>query len=170
MKIGVIIDSFRKDFLSSIKEAKEIGADGVQIGARFLTNKKDELAGNPVSESRAVSVKEAKKMLSDVGIAVSAVCGDFGCDMYYTKNRDYIDLEKRLLDMAFELGTNIVTTHIGVVPERRIACSTRACTRYATSLPSTQIPWAVTSLLKRVPKRLTFLKNSLTISVLRALR
>lgn len=124
MKIGVIIDSFRKDFLSSIREAKAIGADGVQIGARFLTNKKDELAGNPVSESRVVSVKEAKKMLSDVGIAVSAVCGDFGCDMYYTKNRDYIDLEKRLLDMAFELGTNIVTTHIGVVPE------TEDCVQY----------------------------------------
>ena len=70
MKIGVIIDSFRKDFLSSIKEAKSIGADGVQIGARFLTNKKDELAGNPVSESRVVSVKEAKKMLSDVGADV----------------------------------------------------------------------------------------------------
>ncbi len=124
MKIGVIIDSFRKDFLSSIKEAKAVGANGVQIGARFLTTKKDELAGNPVSESRVISVAEAKKMLSDVGIGVSAICGDFGCDMYYTKNRDYIDLEKRLLDMAFELGTNIVTTHIGVVPE------TENCVQY----------------------------------------
>ena len=96
MKIGVIIDSFRKDFLSSIKDAKAVGADGVQIGARFLTNKKDELAGN-TSESRVVSVADAKAMLEDVGIKVSAICGDFGCDMYYTKNREYIDLEKDFL-------------------------------------------------------------------------
>ena len=32
MKIGVIVDSFRKDFKSAIAEAKAIGADGVQIG------------------------------------------------------------------------------------------------------------------------------------------
>ena len=117
MKIGVIIDSFRQDFLSSLKSAKSVGADGVQIGARFLTTKKDELAGNHGGESRVVSVADAKSMLEEVGIKVSAICGEFGCDMYYTKNREYIDLEKRLLEMAFELGTNIVTTHIGVVPE-----------------------------------------------------
>ena len=124
MKIGVIIDSFRKDFYSSIKDAKAVGADGVQIGTRFLTTKRDELAGNPIKENLMVSVSEAKKMLADVGISVSAICGDFGCDMYYTKDRDLIDLEKRLLDMAFELGTNIVTTHIGVVPE------TEDCVQY----------------------------------------
>ena len=37
--------------------------------------------------------------------------------MYYTRDRKLIDVEKRLLEMALELGTNIVTTHIGVVPE-----------------------------------------------------
>ena len=122
MKVGVIIDSFRKNFEDSIKEAKAIGADGVQIGARFLVGKKDELAGG--GASGVVSVTEAKKILDDNGIKASAICGDFGCDMYYTKDRALIDIEKRLLEMAFELGTNIVTTHIGVVPE------TKACVQY----------------------------------------
>ncbi len=116
MKIGVIIDSFRLDFASAVKKAREVGADGVQIGARFLVGKRDEMAANVKGEG-TVEISEAKKILADSGIKVSAICGDFGCEMYYTKNRELIDVEKRLLEMAKELGTNIVTTHIGVVPE-----------------------------------------------------
>ena len=44
--------------------------------------------------------------------------------MYYEKNRPLIDREKRILEMAKELGTDIVTTHIGVVPE------TKNCVQY----------------------------------------
>ena len=124
MKVGVIIDSFRTDFATAVREAKAVGADGVQIGARFLTGRVDELAGNTSEVLKPVSVSEAKKILADTGIAVSAVCGDFGCDMYYTKDRNLIDVEKRLLDMAKELGTNVVTTHIGVVPD------TEDCVQY----------------------------------------
>ncbi len=116
MKIGVIIDSFRTDFKSAVKLAKDVGADGVQIGARFLVGLADELACGSY-ESRIVEISEARKILADSGLSASAVCGDFGCDMYYTRDRKLIDTEKRLLDMAMELGTNIVTTHIGVVPE-----------------------------------------------------
>ncbi len=116
MKIGVIIDSFRKDFRSSVAEAKAVGADGIQIGARFLIGEGDKMVAHS-SESCQVSLSEAKKIIADYGIAVSAICGDFGCDMYYTRDRAKIDTEKRLLEMAKELGTNIVTTHIGVVPE-----------------------------------------------------
>ena len=124
MKIGVIIDSFRCDFASAVKQAKAVGADGIQIGARFLTGREDELAANPSETRRVVPLSEMKKILADTDIAVSAVCGDFGCDMYYTKDRKLIDVEKRLLEMAKELGTNIVTTHIGVVPE------TENCVQY----------------------------------------
>ena len=116
MKIGVIIDSFRKDFRSSIEAAREVGADGVQIGAKFLVGKEDELAGHS-SGPEIVSISEAKKILDANGVKPSAICGDFGCAMYYTRDRALIDTEKRLLDMALELGTNIVTTHIGVVPD-----------------------------------------------------
>ena len=123
MKIGVIIDSFRQNFAEAVASAKAVGADGVQIGAQFLVGRRDELmgGGKPVG---CVGVPEAKKILADTGVEVSAVCGDFGCDMYYTKDRRLIDVEKRLLEMAKELGTNIVTTHIGVVPE------TKNCVQY----------------------------------------
>ncbi len=106
MKIGVIIDSFRKDFESSVSEARSIGADGVQIGHKFLVGDSD----------LRVDLAKAKKILSDNGIAASAVCADIGCKMFYTKNRECIELEKKLLYIAKELGTNIATTHIGVVP------------------------------------------------------
>ena len=115
MKIGVIVDSFRKDFKSSILEAKKIGANGVQIGHKFLMG----------DSNYRIDVAEAKKILVDNGIEVSAICADIGCDMFYTKNRELIDKEKKLLYISKELGTNIATTHIGVVPEDK------NCSQYA---------------------------------------
>ena len=115
MKIGVIIDSFRKDFESAVLETKSIGADGLQIGHRFLL-------GDSI---RRVDINEAKKIMDDNGIAVSAVCADIGCEMFYTKNRELIEKEKKLLCIAKELGTNIATTHIGVIPEDK------SCAQYA---------------------------------------
>lgn len=114
MKIGVIVDSFRKDFKSAIAEAKAIGADGVQIGHKFLIGDSD----------LRIDVKEAKKVLDDAGIECSAVCADIGCKMFYTGSREEIEKEKKLLYIAKELGTNIATTHIGVVP------TDKACEQY----------------------------------------
>lgn len=114
MKIGVIIDSFKKDFRTSLKEAKRIGADGIQMYAgRFL----------PLFASKA-EVAECKRTVNGEGLLFSAICGDFGCAMYYEKDRAMIDREKWVLETAKELGTNIVTTHIGVVPE------TENCVQY----------------------------------------
>ena len=107
MKIGVIIESFQKDLLSSLQEAKAIGADGIQLYAgnflKFHADKKE--------------IKALKQMADDHGLLFSALCGDFGCDMFYQENRELIEREKWVLEAALELGTNIVTTHIGVVPE-----------------------------------------------------
>jgi len=61
--------------------------------------------------------KELKKKVNDQGMVFSALCGDFGCKMFYEPTQAEIDREKKCLDLAFELGTKIVTTHIGVVPE-----------------------------------------------------
>lgn len=109
MKVGVIIESFRKDLKSSLSEAHEIGADGIQLYAgKFLP-----------FEATAAEVSELRKTVNGYGLEFSAICGDFGCAMYYERNRELIDREKRIMDMARELGTNIVTTHIGVVPENK---------------------------------------------------
>jgi sugar phosphate isomerase/epimerase len=114
MKIGAILESFRKDFFTSLKEAKKVGADGIQAyaGAAFSFDATD------------ADLEEMKSIVNGEGLVFSAICGDFGNAMYYEQDRKLIDREKRILEMAKILGTNIVTTHIGVVPE------TENCVQY----------------------------------------
>ena len=109
MKIGVIAESFRKPFPQAIKEARALGADGVQAyaGQAF-----------PFDADKS-KLSEIKKITEGEGLCFSAICGDFGCAMYYECDRSMIDREKRILEMAKELGTDVVTTHIGVVPENK---------------------------------------------------
>lgn len=107
MKIGAIIESFAKPFDEALAEAKKVGAEGIQV-----------YAGHSFSfDATDKDLKEIRKKVEDHGLAFSAICGDFGCGMYYQRDREMIDREKRILEMAKILGTNIVTTHIGVVPE-----------------------------------------------------
>ena len=52
------------------------------------------------------------------GLVVSALCGDFGQGFGDSeKNPELIERSKRVLDLAKDLETDVVTTHIGVVPE-----------------------------------------------------
>lgn len=107
MKIGAIADSFRKPLIEAIEQISALGLNGVQMYA-------DNASLN--IGMTATQIKEIEKAIHGAGLKVSALCGDFGCDMYYTKDRAAIDKEKRIMEIAKELGTNIVTTHIGVVP------------------------------------------------------
>ena len=114
MKIGAISESLSKDFTKSVKTAAKIGANGMQA-----------YAGISIPfDATSSKLKEIKDFVNGEGLEFSAICGDFGCAMYYEQNRELIDREKRILEMAKELGTNIVTTHIGVVPE------TEDCVQY----------------------------------------
>ena len=114
MKIGVVLESFRKTFPESVKEAAALKLDGIQA-----------YAGQAFPfEADAAALAEVKRIVDGEGLSFSAICGDFGCAMYYEKDRKLIDREKRILEMAKELGTNIVTTHIGVIPE------TKDCVQY----------------------------------------
>ena len=108
MKIGAIAESFNKPFKEAIDCIAALKLDGVQLYADTETIH---------AKMPAARIKEVKKIIDGAGIKVSALCGDFGCDMYYTRDRAAIDKEKRIMEIAKELGTDIVTTHIGVVPE-----------------------------------------------------
>ena len=44
-----------------------------------------------------------------------------GNDMNVESNKIYVEKSKRVVDMALDMETNIVTTHIGVVPEDKNA-------------------------------------------------
>ena len=108
MKIGAIAESFNKPFQEAIGSIAALELDGVQMYADTET---------VYAKMTAKEIKEVKKVIDGAGIKVSALCGDFGCDMYYTRDRAQIDKEKRIMEIAKELGTDIVTTHIGVVPD-----------------------------------------------------
>lgn len=109
MKIGAMIESFRLGFREAAAAAKRVGADGVQMYA----------SGTVHADMTKGELKEVKKILDGEGLEVSALCGDFGCRMFYLPDecRPLIEKEKRVMGIAKELGTDIVTTHIGVVPE-----------------------------------------------------
>ncbi|CAH0121844.1 hypothetical protein PAE9249_04378 [Paenibacillus sp. CECT 9249] len=110
-KIGVIVDSIGVGVREGLKKAKEVGADGVQIYAV-----KGEM--DPANLT-AAGRRELKDLIASHGLEISALCGDLGGHGFQDKtaNPDKVEKSKRILDLALDLGTNIVTTHIGIVPE-----------------------------------------------------
>lgn len=109
-KIGVIVDSFGIGVREGLKKAKEVGAEGVQIYAV-----KGEM--DPENLSPAAR-RELKSYIDSLGLEISALCGDLGGHGFQDKeaNPAKVEKSKRILDLAQDLGTNIVTTHIGIVP------------------------------------------------------
>lgn len=109
--IGVIINSFRIDTKASVKKAAEVGAQGIQVYA----TRGDMAPENLTTEAR----NEFKKLVADNGLVISALCGDLGGGgfMFADRNPEKIERSKVIIDLAKELGTDVVTTHIGVVPE-----------------------------------------------------
>ena len=110
MKIGVITDCFKRSHIEGIELAAELGLDGVQIYATT----------GEFSPGLSKSEKEKyKKLLREKGLVVSALCGDMG-GYGFERNADNpvrIDKTKKIVDLAVEFETRIVTTHIGVIPE-----------------------------------------------------
>lgn len=106
--IGVILESFRLSFTEGVKKAAEVGAEGLQIYATT-----GEMA--PENVTPAI-VRERKAIIADHGLRVAALCGDIGGFMDAEKNPLQVSRSKRILDLALEMGCNIVTTHVGVVP------------------------------------------------------
>jgi sugar phosphate isomerase/epimerase len=87
--------------------------------------------------------QEWKSYIGSLGLQISALVGDLGGHGFQDKNANPAKIEKskRILDLAVELGTNVVTTHIGIVPEDKnsevyeslhLACD--ELSRYATSM------------------------------------
>ncbi|HOJ10220.1 MAG TPA: sugar phosphate isomerase/epimerase family protein [Clostridiales bacterium] len=109
-KIGVIVDSFRISIKDAVKKAKEVGADGIQV---YTTR-------GPMAPEN-LSAKERKEFLDYVtsnGLVISALCGDLGEGFADRENNPRrIEKSKRIMDLAKDLNTSVVTTHIGVVPE-----------------------------------------------------
>lgn len=109
LKIGAIVESFRLDTFNAIRKAAEIGAEGLQM----YCTKGENAPENMTSERK----RELIRTVKENGLVFSAICGDLGHGFGNAeKNPELIEKSKRIVDLALELGTNIVTTHIGVVP------------------------------------------------------
>lgn len=109
-QIGVIVDSFRLGFEESVIKAAQVGAEGIQIYAT-----EGEMAPENLNAAR---ISEIKKHIASNGLSVSAVCGDLGGYGFAVAgdNPQRIEKSKRIMELALELGTKVVTTHIGVIP------------------------------------------------------
>lgn len=127
--IGIISDMLKMPFKESILKCSELGADGVQLYA---------VEGEMAPENTTMeAIREKRKFIESNGLIVSAVCGDLGGHGFTRadENPKKIEKSKRIVDLALEIGTNIVTTHIGVVPEdensREYAVLQEACNELA---------------------------------------
>ena len=107
--IGVMLESFRLPTPVALKKAKEIGATGIQMFA---------VDGEHAPEQRTGGKRrELLDMVKSEGLVFSALCGDLGKGFHNAElNPGLIERSMRILDLAKDLETDIVTTHIGVVP------------------------------------------------------
>ena len=110
MKIGVITDCFKKSHFEGIELAAKLGLQGVQV---YATTGEFSPA---LSESEKAKYKRA---LKENGLVVSALCGDMGGYGFEREedNAERIEKTKQIVDLAVEFGANVVTTHIGVIPD-----------------------------------------------------
>lgn len=108
--IGVILESFKLDRSEAIKRAAEMGADGIQMYATTGKNAPENL-----SKTDRISLKNE---LNNYGMVFSALCGDLGMGFgNREKNPELIEKSKKIVELAKDLGTDIITTHIGVIPD-----------------------------------------------------
>lgn len=115
--IGAMVDSFRQETREAIKTAASIGVQGLQMYATTGENAPENLVGQ--------KRRDLLNFVKDQGLVFSAICGDLGkAFIYPERNVMLIDASKRIMDLAKDLETDVVTTHIGVIP------ADKTCDRY----------------------------------------
>jgi L-ribulose-5-phosphate 3-epimerase len=124
MRIGAMVESFRVGLEAGLEAAKAVGADGVQIYATSGAMHPDSLDG----PGRGA----LKRRIAGLGLELAALCGDFGHGFQDpAKNPKLLDDSKKVMDLAMDLGSTVVTTHVGVVPAdkkvKRYAVMAKAC-------------------------------------------
>jgi sugar phosphate isomerase/epimerase len=108
-----------------LRKAVEVGAQGIQLYATGGDTHPDVLKG---------AARDAlRREVEGLGLEIAAVCGDFGGHGFQVseENAKRVDDSKRVVDLALELGSRVITTHIGVVPadakHPRYTVMARAC-------------------------------------------
>ena len=119
-KIGVVVDNLHLPIAEGVKKVKELGADGFQV---YVT--KGEMAPESLTGS---ALTDFKALVDDLGLEISALCGDLGKGFTHAKqNKEVVPRSKEFVDLAVKLGVQIVTTHIGLLPEDESAPEWQVC-------------------------------------------
>ena len=110
MKIGVIPNSFAVDFKTAVGYARQLGVQGLQP---YVTG--GELAPENLTKQDRIDLL---KFVRDNGLVFSALCADFGMQ-FAAPEPDEVGIKRTMLmmDLAKDLEANIITTHIGRVPD-----------------------------------------------------
>lgn len=139
--IGVIIDSFRVPAREAVLKAAALdGVKGIQV---YST--RGEMAPENLSPAAR---REFLDLVKSNGLIISALCGDLGGGFGNPDdNPAKIEKSKRIIDLAKELQTDVVTTHIGVVPadaaDDRYKIMQQACAELAEYADSINAHFAV---------------------------
>ena len=139
--IGVLLDGFRTDVKTALALAARVGAQGVQL---YATS--GEMAPENLSPAKR---RELLDMVRGHGLVVSALCGDLGSGGFARAeaNAAKIERSKLILDLAKDLETSVVTTHVGVIPadpaHPRYAVLQEACGALAAYADSLDAHFAV---------------------------
>jgi len=117
MRIATFADWFGVGTIEGIRASACCGAEGVQLQAW------KELNPFEITPAKTAEIKQVAK---DCAQTITALCGELhemnpgghGLEVA-EQNPPQIEYLKRTFDLAAELGCNVVTTHIGIVPEDR---------------------------------------------------
>lgn len=104
LKIAIMAGCLRMEEEASLRKAKEMGADGVQVGC-------------PV-DLDAQGRKDYARKIRSFGLEISAVCCWGGeVDLGEDGAEPHVEFGKRVLELAADLGCGIWQGHIGIMPE-----------------------------------------------------
>lgn len=138
--VGAMLESFNLPIPEALKAAKELGVEGIQVYATYGELSPKKLVGQ--------ARKDFLNLVKDHGLVISALCGDLGHGFGNAQeNPQLVEDSKRIVDLAKELETDVITTHIGVVPadpkHPRYAVMQDACGQLAEYADSVQAHFAV---------------------------
>jgi len=114
LKVGLILQSLRLPVDEALEKAASLGVDGIQV---YVTS------GELLAENMDAA---ARKAFSDrcegLGIQISALCAEYGKNYGVEEQAEWVlPRIEAALEQAADLGTGVVTTHIGAIPEQRSA-------------------------------------------------
>lgn len=141
LKIGVMADSFRLETRRALRKASEVGAEGVQIYAVQGEFTPERLSDREIADYRGLMRAE--------GLKLSALCGDLGGHGFTDPAQvpETIERSRRIAHLCAELGGNVITTHIGVVPSDpkhpRYAVMQDACEQLARAAAAEECRFAI---------------------------